>query len=115
MMFQLLQAAQGAAEAGKGAKGLGGFDPTIIIMLVALFAIMYFFMIRPQQKRQKEIQKFRNSLTIGTRVVTAGGMYGTIKELNEGESYVTIEIAKGVTIQVDRNYVFADSNQAVQK
>lgn len=114
MILQLLQAAQGAAE-GQTGKGMGGFDPTMIIMLVALFAIMYFFMIRPQQKRAKEIQKFRNSLTVGTRVVTGGGMYGTIKDLNEGESYVTIEISKGVTIQVDRNYVFADSNQAVQK
>ena len=114
MMLQLLQAAQGAAE-GQAGKGMGGFDPTMIIMLVALFAIMYFFMIRPQQKRAKEIQKFRNSLTVGTRVVTGGGMYGTIKDLNEGESYVTIEISKGVTIQVDRNYVFADTNQAVQK
>ena len=72
-------------------------------------------MIRPQQKRQKEIQNFRNNLTVGTRVVTNGGIYGTIKDLNEGESYVTIEIAKGVTIQVDRNYVFADTTQAVQK
>ena len=113
-MIQLLQAAQGAAE-GQSGKGMGGFDPTMIIMLVALFAIMYFFMIRPQQKRQKEIQKFQNSLTIGTRVVTGGGLYGTIKELNEGEAYVTIEIAKGVTIQVDRNYVFADVAQSVQK
>jgi preprotein translocase subunit YajC len=114
MMIQLLQAAQGAAE-GQSGKGMGGFDPTMIIMLVALFAIMYFFMIRPQQKKQKEIQKFRNSLTVGTRVVTGGGLYGTIKELNEGEAYVTIEIAKGVTIQVDRNYVFADVAQSVQK
>jgi len=114
MMIQLLQAAQGAAE-GQSGKGMGGFDPTMIIMLVALFAIMYFFMIRPQQKKQQEIQKFRNSLTVGTRVVTGGGLYGTIKELNEGEAYVTIEIAKGVTIQVDRNYVFADVAQSVQK
>ena len=114
MMIQLLQAAQGAADAQSG-NGMGGFDPTMIIMLVALFAIMYFFMIRPQQKKQKEIQKFRNSLTVGTRVVTGGGLYGTIKELNEGEAYVTIEISKGVTIQVDRNYVFADVAQSVQK
>lgn len=114
MMIQLLQAAQGAAE-GQSGKGMGGFDPTMIIMLVALFAIMYFFMIRPQQKRQKEIQKFQNSLTIGTRVVTGGGLYGTIKELNEGESYVTVEIAKGVAIQVDRRYVFADVAQTAQK
>ena len=114
MTIQLLQAAQGAAESQSG-KGMGGFDPTMIIMLVALFAIMYFFMIRPQQKRQKEIQKFRNSLTVGTRVVTGGGLYGTVKELNEGEAFITVEIAKGVTIQVDRNYVFADVAQSVQK
>jgi len=112
-MFNFLQAAQPAADAS--AKGMGGFDPTMIIMLVALFAIMYFFMIRPQQKRQKEIQKFRNSLTVGQRVVTAGGMYGTIKELNDGESFITLEVAKGVLIQIDRNYVFADTAQAVQK
>ena len=43
-----------------------------ILMIVALFAIMYFFMIRPQQKRQKEIQNFRNSITVGQAVVTAG-------------------------------------------
>lgn len=112
MVFNLLQAASTADAAG---KSMGGFDPTMIIMLVALFAIMYFFMIRPQQKRQKEIQKFRNSLTVGTQVVTAGGLYGTIKELNEGEKFIVLEIAKGVSIKIDRNYVFADSNQAVQK
>lgn len=87
----------------------------MIIMLVVMFAILYFFMIRPQQKRQKEIQKFRNSLTIGSKVITAGGMYGTVKDLNEGENYITLEVSKGVTIQIDRNYVFADSTQQIQK
>ena len=90
-------------------------DYTMIIMLVAMFAILYFFMIRPQQKKQKEIQKFRNSLTIGTKVITAGGLYGTVKDLNEGENYLTLEISKGVTIQIDRNYVYADTAQAAQK
>ena len=84
----------------------------LILMLVLMFAIMYFFMIRPQRKRQKEIQEFRNQLTIGSRVVTNGGIYGTVKKLNEGEPYITIEVASGVNIQVDRNYVFADPNQA---
>lgn len=109
MTFNLLQAASAASPAQ------GGMDYTMIIMLVAMFAILYFFMIRPQQKRQKEIQKFRNSLTIGSKVITAGGMYGTVKELNEGENYITLEVSKGVTIQVDRNYVFADSAQQTQK
>ena len=109
MMFQLLQAAQGAAEAGK--KGLGGFDPTMIIMLVALFAIMYFFMIRPQQKRQKEIQNFRNSITVGQNVVTAGGIYGVVKQIDENDNTLMIEIANGVRIKVDRNSVYAQAQQ----
>lgn len=98
-----------------GGTGQGGFDPTMIIMLVAMFAILYFFMIRPQQKRQKEIQKFRNSLAVGSKVITASGVYGTVKDLHEGESYITLEISKGVNIQIDRNYVFADNAQAAQK
>lgn len=113
MNLFLLQATQPAADAAAGK--VGGFDPTMIIMLVVMFAIMYFFMIRPQQKRQKEIQKFRNSMTVGTKVVTAGGIYGTVKDLNEGEAFITLEISKGVTIQIDRASVFADNAQAVQK
>lgn len=105
-MLQLMQAA-GAAK--------GGFDWSMIIMIVAMFAIVYFFMIRPQRKRQKEIENFRKSLTIGSQVITASGVYGTVKSLNEGEPYITIEIAKGVTIQIDRNYVYADGGQQQQQ
>jgi preprotein translocase subunit YajC len=76
---------------------------------------MYFFMIRPQKKRQKEIQNFRNSLTVGSKIVTAGGIYGTVKDLNLGEAYITIEISNGVKIQIDRNYVYADPSQAQQQ
>ena len=54
----------------------GGFQG--IIMIVAIFAIFYFMMVRPQQKRQKEIKKFRENLTVGDRVVTAGGIHGKI-------------------------------------
>ncbi|MBQ0047532.1 MAG: preprotein translocase subunit YajC [Prevotellaceae bacterium] len=108
-MFTLLQAATSAA-----AKK-GGFDWTMIIMIVAMFAIVYFFMIRPQRKKQKEIENFRKSLTIGSKVITASGVYGTIKSLNEGEKYLTIEVAKGVTIQIDRNYVYAEGSQQQQQ
>lgn len=87
---------------------------SLLIMLVLMFVIMYFFMIRPQQKQQKKIQTFRNSLEPGMRVLTSGGIYGTIKDLNKGEAYVTIEIAKGVNVQVDRNNIFADSAQATE-
>ena len=84
-------------------------------MIVAMFAIVYFFMIRPQRKRQKEIENFRKALTIGSKVITASGVYGTVKSLNEGQPYLTIEIAKGVTVQIDRNYVYAEGSQQPQQ
>ena len=87
----------------------------MIIMIVAMFAIVYFFMIRPQRTRQKEIENFRKSLTIGSKVITASGVYGTVKSLNEGQPYLTIEIAKGVTVQIDRNYVYAEGSQQPQQ
>lgn len=104
-MFNLIEAANAVK---------GGFDWSMIIMLVAMFAIVYFFMIRPQKKRQKEIENFRKNLTIGSKVITASGVYGTVKSLNEGEPYLTIEISKGVTIQIDRNYVYAEGNMQQQ-
>ncbi len=79
------------------AQGQGG-GMGMIIMLVVLFAIMYFFMIRPQNKKQKEIQKFRNELTVGQEVVTIGGIYGTIKSIDEVANTVTLEVATGVKI-----------------
>lgn len=80
------------------AQGQPSMMPTIL-MLVAMFAILYFFMIRPQQKKQKEIQKFRNSLTVGQDIVTIGGMHGTIKSVNDADNTVTIEVATGVKIK----------------
>ena len=80
-----------------------------LLMIVALFAIMYLFMIRPQQKRQKEIQNFRNSITVGQAVVTAGGIYGVVKQIDENDNTLIIEVANGVRIKVDRNSVYAQA------
>lgn len=90
----------------------GGSGWSMIIMLVLMFAIIYFFMIKPQRKRQKEIENFRNNLKVGDKVITASGVYGVIKDLNLGETYMSIEVAKGVVVKIDRNYIYADSNQA---
>jgi preprotein translocase subunit YajC len=81
-----------------------GVDYSWLIMLVAVFAIMYFMMIRPQQKRQKEVQKMRDNLKVGDKVVTAGGIHGKIKETNEKD--FLIEIAENVRIKVDKASVF---------
>ena len=67
----------------------------------------------PQQKRQKEIQKAREALKTGDKVITAGGIYGKIKEI--GDVYMVIEIANGVNIQIDKTSVFASSEDAKQK
>lgn len=85
-----------------------GFDMTFLIMIVAIFAIMYFFMIRPQQKKQKEIQKFRNSLEPGMEVVTYGGVHGTIKEIDDAKNIVTLEVARDVKIKVEKTHIFAN-------
>lgn len=80
----------------------------MIIMMVAIFAIFYFFMIKPQQKRQKEIRNFQNSLTEGTSVFTQGGIYGTVKKIDLANNIVEVEIAKGTVIRINKNFVFKD-------
>ncbi|MDR0613803.1 MAG: preprotein translocase subunit YajC [Dysgonamonadaceae bacterium] len=85
----------------------GGANWSMIFMLVAVFGIMYFMMIRPQQKRQKEIQKMRDNLKVGDKIVTAGGIHGKIKEVNEKD--FLIEIAENVRVRVDKVSVFASS------
>lgn len=105
-MSTLILAAQGQGAGG----GMG-----MIIMLIAMFVIMWLFMIRPQQKRQKEIRKFQNSLQEGTKVITGGGLYGTVKRIDLAANIVEVEVARGVVVSVDKNYVFADANSQMQK
>ena len=92
-------------QAAGGQGGGMGF----LIMMVAIFAIMWFFMIRPQQKKQKEIRNFQNALTEGTSVVTGGGIYGTVKRIDHATGKIDVEIAKGVVITVDKSFVYADA------
>ncbi|MCR5130576.1 MAG: preprotein translocase subunit YajC [Prevotella sp.] len=103
-MTTILLAAQAAAQGGSGGMSM-------LLMMIAIFAIMWFFMIRPQQKRQKEIRQFQNSITEGTRIVTGGGVHGTVKRVNLAENTVEVEIARGVVITVDKGYVFASAAQ----
>ena len=96
--------------------GQGGGMTSFLIMMVAIFAIMYFFMIKPQQKRQKEIQNFQNSLQEGTQVVTGGGIYGTVKRIDLATGIIEVKIAEGVVIKVDKGYVYKDTaSTPVQK
>ncbi len=99
----LLQAQQSA-----GASGYSG-----IIMIVAMIVIFYFFMIRPQSKKQKELKKAREAMGKGDRIVTAGGIHGKIKEV--GESTFDIEVAPGVNIRVDKASAYPVAEQPNNK
>ena len=83
-----------------------------IILIVAFIAIFYFFMVRPQQKKQKEINKFRSELNNGDRVITAGGIYGIIKDIKD--NYIILEIADNVRIKIDKNSIYASPAEAAE-
>jgi preprotein translocase subunit YajC len=91
------------------AQPAGGGGMSMLLMMVAIFAIFWFFMIRPQQKRQKQIRAFQNSLTQGTKVVV-GGIYGTVKSIDLAKNTVDVKIARDVVITVDKGSVFKDTS-----
>ena len=91
------------------AGGAGGMGSTLF-MLIAIIAVFYFFMIRPQQKKQKELQKSRDAMTTGDRVVTAGGIHGRIKEV--GDTWFLVEVADGVRLKFEKSSVYASSKDA---
>ena len=96
----LLQAAPPASGKNDGTS--------FIFLMIAMVVIFYFFMIRPQQKKQKEIKKMRETMKTGDKVITSGGIYGKIKEVND--TSFTIEIAENVRIKVDKASVFATAD-----
>ncbi|EFI17366.1 preprotein translocase, YajC subunit [Bacteroidetes oral taxon 274 str. F0058] len=85
-------------------QGAGGSMWSTILMFALLIVVFYFFLIRPQSKRQKEVRKFQDSLENGKSVITQGGIYGKIKEVKD--NYVILEIAEGVKIKVNKNMLF---------
>lgn len=93
-----------SAQAAQGG-GMGVF-----VMMGAILIIFWLFMVRPQQKKQKKIRNFQNSLQEGSKVVTGGGIYGTIKRVDIQANTVDVEIAHGVVITVNKGYVFEDAS-----
>ena len=98
--------AQPAAQGNNGGLSL-------IIMMVAIFAIMYFLMIRPQQKKQKELQRFRNELKKGDKVITIGGIYGSIEEI--GDNHVMMRVDTNVRIKVAKSSIVRDFSDVQQQ
>ena len=82
------------------------------IMLILIFVVMWFFMIRPQRKQQKELQNFRDSLKKGDKVVTVGGIYGTVDEIKDNS--VLIIVDRDVKIRVSKQALVKDFTETVQ-
>lgn len=92
---------------GTQSSGISG-----LIMIVVLIAVFYFFMIRPQQKKQKEIRKFREALKEGDNVITAGGIHGKISSVKD--TTFIVSIGDGVKIKVDKGSVYPSAADVPQ-
>ena len=101
--FTLMQAAQPAQG--------GGWS--MWVMLLLIFVVMWVFMIRPQRKQQKELENFRNALQKGDKVVTIGGIFGTVAEIKEDS--VLIEVDNGVKIRVSKQALVKDFTDPAQQ
>lgn len=93
--------------------GAGGGDVSFLLMMAVIFGIFYFLLIRPQQKKQKELKEMLANLTHGDVVVTSGGIHGKIAAMT-GE-IVTLEVADKVRIKVSRSYIAAVLEKAGEK
>ena len=104
MIATVLQTAASAANAG-------GSSLSMWIMLILIFVVMWLFMIRPQRKQQKALEEMRRSLKKGDKVVTAGGIYGVVSDLDERT--VLVKVDGEVKIRVDKSSIQKDmSDQA---
>jgi preprotein translocase subunit YajC len=84
-----------APAGGEGGGGMG----SMMIFLVAIFAVMYFFMIRPQQKKQKDHKAMLEALKTGDKVVTNSGMMGTIVHIHDDKNKVVLKVADQVKVE----------------
>ena len=85
------------------------------VMIIAMILIMWLFMWRPESKRRKQMEEFRKNLKKGDKIITAGGIYGTVKEVKEGEASILIEVDSNVTLRIDKNMVVGDPSAVSQE
>jgi preprotein translocase subunit YajC len=99
---------------GQPAGGAGQSNPLITFLpLVLVFVVFYFFMIRPQMKKQKEMTNYRNSLQRGDKVITTGGIYGRVYEVKD--NYVMLEVGGDFKLKVDKSALVKDPSDIDQK
>ena len=113
---EVVEAAQEVvAEATDAAavQPAAGFDWSFLLLITAMIAVMYFFMWRPESKRRKQMEAFRNGLKKGDKIITAGGIYGTVKEV-EAKSLL-IEVDSNVTLRIAKDMVVGDPGMGIQQ
>jgi len=91
------------AAAQTAAPAAGGSITSALLLPVLLIVVFYFLLIRPQQKKQKEHRQMVEALGVGTEIVTGGGVLGKVTDL--GEQFVTVEIADGVKVKIQRHSI----------
>ena len=106
--FAMAPPADGAAAP----DGIAGLLAGPLPMLVIMFAIFYFLLIRPQQKKAKEHKEMLAALKVGDKVLTGGGIYGKISGIDQ--DVITVEISQGVEIKVNRGYVSGIADKPVK-
>lgn len=102
LSFILLQAAEGQPN-----------PYSSLIFFAAIILIFYFFMIRPQMKKQKDLKKYREALKKGDKVITAGGIYGKIAEVKD--TTVLVEISPEIRVKVDKSSIVRNAQEATQE
>lgn len=101
MLYLLLNAGTAAPAAPAAQQAAQGGGYSMILMLIGMFAIMYFLMIRPQQKKQKETQKMLDSLQVNDKVITTSGIYGRVTSIKPDKNIVVVEIDATNKVRVD--------------
>jgi len=96
------------------AGGAGASNPLVTFLpLILVFVVFYFFMIRPQMRKQKELNTYRNALAKGDKVVTTGGIYGRVLEVKD--NVVMIDVGGDVKLKVDKSALLKDPSDIEQK
>ena len=91
-----------------------GQNPLVTFLpLILVFVIFYFFMIRPQVRKQKELSNYRSSLKKGDKIITTGGIYGKITDIKDNT--ITVDVGNNVLLKIDKSAVLKDSSDIEQK
>jgi preprotein translocase subunit YajC len=111
MIFNLLFFAE--ADTVKSGSSAGSLFSSPLIMIALMFVVLWFFMIRPQQKKQKELREMRKKLDKGDKIITQGGIHGVIVDVKE--SYFVVEVDTNVKLRIAKDLVYKDLSEMPQK